>query len=365
VSTPEQPDVFSKGDIKTFGKVLHGSWERHCSGNEEETTLETSTTTEQNETPPQPPPPSPPQPPAATTPTTRTVSPSTASPKQLKDNSDLLDFFGSIIGSECSSKEDLFRLEVTSEGLRAKLVAFGKSLAADGLVKHYQDFYDTSVPVNYTIKDTSELEPCPCLWGKHRIPMSLPAITEVVTAIHKIAEQVPEVLHLPKCGGAKGHGKRLVAVVPSSDKHRLYPNAKLWMETIIENATTDETSTFDIIKALIRVLHAFDSLAFEQVVADVPQVGHAHLKLDAELQQAMVFATNLNLSQMRTIKSHLCCADLDTFQPESVMRKLQVTEFVKPMSLEFKDGGTRKRPSWCVPVDDLLVWHAMPRIGHA
>ena len=373
VSTPKCPDLYStKLDNALFGKSLQASWDR-WSGNEDEdeieeaiAALEPDSSTEQAVVLLQPTAsPTLPQP-AMTTPTTRTVSPTAGngSPQLTEEDSDLQEFFRSIISSECLSKADLFVPEVTVRGnLRAKLAAFGKSLAADSLVKHCQDFYKPAASVTHSVKDIEILEPCPCLKGKYGMPMSAPAMTEVATAMFNLAADVPEALQLQKHGGSKGVGKRLVAITPSSDKRRLCHNAKLWIEDIIDVATTDETPRYDIVKALISALRTFDTLAFEQVVADVPQIGYSKLKLNPELQQVMVHAAGLNFSQMRTVKSYLCYVNLDIFQPECAMRNQQVTEFVRPTSIEFKDGGTRKRPAWHIPVDDLLIWHAEQKLA--
>jgi len=61
---------------------------------------------------------------------------------------------------------------------------------------------------------------------------------------------------------------------------------------------------------------------------------------------------------MRVVKSYLCYANLDIFQPESIMSKLQVEDYVKPIPIEFKDGGNRKRAAWTTPVDEALEWQA-------
>jgi len=108
------------------------------------------------------------------------------------------------------------------------------------------------------------------------------------------------------------------------------------------------------------VLRTFDTLAFEDVVvayADT-ESSRSKCKLDPELQQAMIFAANLSQSQVRTLKTHFCYSNMDTLQPETATRRLQISEFVKPMSIEFKDGGTRKRPAWHMPVDALSLTNA-------
>lgn len=145
------------------------------------------------------------------------------------------------------------------------------------------------------------------------------------------------------------------------DKSRLCYNAKLWMETIINNAAVDESSLLrhDIAKALIRVLHACDPLAFHHVAVTVPQCSFSKIKLDPESQEAMRFEANLNLSQLRAIKKCLCYLNLDVPQPESAMQALQVEDYVKPIPIECKEGrGKRRRMSWTAPVDNLLLFDA-------
>jgi len=87
----------------------------------------------------------------------------------------------------------------------------------------------------------------------------------------------------------------------------------------------------------------------------VPQSGHSLVKLDPEFQQAMAFDANVNKTQMRTIKSYLCAANVDILQPETVVTALEATDFVKPMPIEFREGrGKRRRVAWHIPVDTLL-----------
>jgi len=344
-STPDAPNQHvGNFDKKLFGKMLQASWDRHTSAAvPEEDELDTEQTLA--------PAPSPPQTTATATttpsPAARTVSPSVESPPQIKGDSDLLQFFVDVTSPECIKKMDLFRTGIDSKTLRDKTMTFGQNVAADSLVKHYESFYDP--PLQHTGNDIAQLDPDPCLHGKCKMPMSAPAITEVATAVHNLAERVPEVLHLTKCSGSKGHGKRLVAIQPSTDKNRLYQNGKQWLEDVINNAATTEESsltTCDVIKTLIRILHSLDRMAFNHVAADVPQATHNKIKLDPQLQQAMTYKANLNLTQLRTIKSCLCCCNLDMLQPESVMRTLQVQEFVRPIPIEFREGrGKRRRVS--------------------
>jgi len=265
------------------------------------------------------------------------------------------------------SKDDLFRPGVNAAALKDRLKSFGKTLDAECLVKHYDFFYDSSVPETYAVEDITKLEHCPCL-RKYNIPMSVPAITEVATAIYNLSEFVPEVLHLPKQSGSKGCSKRLVAVVPSTDKKRLYYNTKQWMEKIISasvvESADDETSSLDthtIIKTFVRVLHTIDAIAVEDAADDLSTTGSPRwkLKLDPQLQQSMFYEASLTLLQVRVIKKYLCYSNLDVLQPESVMKELQVKDFVKPIPIEFREGkGNRRRVAWTVPIIDLLSYNA-------
>jgi len=221
-STPKEPNqCVGNFDKALYGKVLQESWDRWVDKREEdEMDHEEQASLQPTQSPQQPTPittatPSPPQP------TATTMSPSTAVSPLLQNDIDLLDLFRGIIQPECLAKENLFRTEVNSKCLRASLMEFGRNLATDGLVQHLESFYDP--PKQCTGKDITKLDADPCLYGKYRIPMSLPAITEVTTAMYNLADTVPEVLHLTKHSGSKGVGKTLVAVQPSSDKTRLLP----------------------------------------------------------------------------------------------------------------------------------------------
>jgi len=350
-STPKAPNKYvGNFDKSLFGKVLQASWERWINKTDDEDEL----VTEQNP-PAQPTPrPSPPQPAtmtATTTPTARVVTPSASSPQfNNEDDSDLLEFFRSIINPEYLTRNDLF--SVTGLGLRAKLAAFGKRLEGAKHVDRLR-FYSDAVPKEYVVDDITKLDPDPCLCGKYNIPMSVPAMSEVAQALYKLSIRVPEVLQFQKYSGSKGHGKRLIAIVPSTDKKRLYHNAKVWMDSIIDNAATDESTSYDVVKALIRVLHTADPLAFNHVAANVPQLNHSLVKLEPKFQQAMMFKSGVNKSQLRTIKSYLCAANVDVLQPESVIRSLEANDFVRPIAVDFKEGSRRK-VAWYIPVDNLL-----------
>jgi len=357
-STPKQPDNYSRGDSKLFGKVLHAAWDRYFNKKgelEKETTMLEEVVMEQEQNIEQPTPQqrSSPEQTTTTTPSTRAVSPSASSPQLKEDDQDLLVFFRTIISADYLSKDDLFL--TTGLGLRTKLVAFAKQMEANKHEERFNLFYDA--PEEYTNKDISEMEPCPCLNGKYNIPMSVPAITEVATAMFNLAESVPEVLQLPKFSGSKGRGKTLVPVVPTSDPRRLYHNAKQWLQCILSESITT-VGTYDAVKVLTRVLHSIDPIAVEDasaVLLDSADI-RSRYKLDPELQQAMMFKANLGVTQMRVVKQFLCYSNLDILQPETVMRELQVEEFVRPIAIEFREGkGNRKRCAWHVPVDDLLV----------
>ena len=361
VASEKNPDVDSKtGDPLCFQDVLQRCWDKH---NREATTAQDETTSVTNPEQQSPSHSSPPQQTGTMTPTARTVAPTADSPQLTSDEDvDSLEFFRSTLSPEHLTKVDLFRPEVINRhgALRNKIVAFGKSLAADSLVKHCEEFCQPTEPVKHTAKDVADVEKCPFLTEKHNIPWSVPATTEVATATFNLASDVPEVLQLQKRGGSKGAGKRLVAMTPSSDKKRLCCDARQWMEDIVDVAmTTDETSTFDIIKVLLWVLNNMDPLAFTHVAAEIPGSTFEKHKLDPELQQAMKCKANLNVSQLRIIKQFLCCSNLDMLQPESVMRRLEVDDFVRPNPIEHREGkGKRRKVSWHMPLEPLLTFAA-------
>ena len=362
VSSKDAPDNYStKLNADLFGKALLASWSRYASAvvEEEKEMLEI----EEDKQPPAPPvQPTPSPPKLATQPTPSPpliTATAVVTPEQLKDDDDLLSFFRSIVNPSYLEKADLFRPEVTGKDLRDKIKLFAKSISTESLVKHYESFYG-SAPVQYKVKDISVLEPCPLLHKKYGIPMNVPAMREVAAALLNLAEDVPEVLQLQKHGGSKGYGKRLVAIVPSMDASRLYYNAKRWMEEIVNFATADEAdmSSYDTVQVLVRVLCSLDADAFNAVASAMPQLDHAKVKLNAELQQAMMFDVHVNFSQMRTIKKYLCHANIDMLQPESVMRGLLVEDFIKPIPIEFREGkGKRRRVCWSIPIDELLVFN--------
>jgi len=122
--------------------------------------------------------------------------------------------------------------------------------------------------------------------------------------------------------------------------------------------------TYDAVKVLVRVLHSLDPIAAEDGASVLTSAhGRSKHKPDPELQQAMMCAADINWTQFRTLKTYLCYSNLDILQPETAMRQLQVDEFVRPIPIEFREGkGNRKRVSWYVPPDDLLVWNTKQKL---
>ena len=89
--TPQAPNEHvGNFDKVLFGKTLQASWEQYASAvtNKEELETEQEPIPAQPTQPAVPPTPSPSQPQPNTTPATRAVSPSAASPKQLKEDND-------------------------------------------------------------------------------------------------------------------------------------------------------------------------------------------------------------------------------------------------------------------------------------
>mgnify|MGYP000204837613 CR=1 FL=1 len=361
ISTDSNPELSCDKD--STQEEFQAAWDEYshlkglCEIAAQQQQQSTSTTATEQPTP------RPEQPGVASTPRATAVSPTADSPQLTTDDSDLQELFRSIVNPQCLSKADLFR--VNAIGIRTKLVAFSKKTEAKNHDEQCQRFYSDKVPAAYSVKDITTLEKDPCLSEKYGIPMSVPAMSEVAQALLNLSMDVPEILQLSKYSGSKGAGKRLVAMLPSSDIKRLYQNAKQWMPDILSAAAIDNNAaedeyllTYDIVKTLIKVLLTIDPIAFEDVAAAMSNEAsiRSKYKLDAELQQAMMFASGVNQQQMRTIKTHLCYANLDMLQPETEIRKLQVNDFVKPTSIPFKDGGTRTKVAWTVPVNTVLQY---------
>jgi len=368
ISSPSNPEQDSMNKA-TFATVIQAAWDQYHPITEvkrEQEEDETVRNTDQSTT--RPPVQSTPRPRQQMTPAnateTRAISPAVDSPGVIKNDVNLLEFFSRIISAEYIRKPDLFRPELSTVGLQKQLKEFGLKLAANDHEKTYSSFHEA--PVIYSKKDIRTLPPNPCLTNRFKIPMQVPAMAEVAQAIINLSEEVPEILQLPKYGGSKGSGKRIIAIVPSPNKDRLYHNSRKWLLDVIQNAAIDDESsdldTYDIVYTLVRVLHTLDPMAVEDIASDIynnnnEESGPSQYKLDPRLQQAMMFKAGLNLSQMRTIKSYCCYSNLDIFQPETEMKKLRVTDYVRPTSIPFKDGGTRSKVAWTVPASDLLLWN--------
>ena len=221
------------------------------------------------------------------------------------------------MSEQCLAKDNLFLPAMTIIALKTKIKSFRMRLAAASNVNHCENHCQTPVPVACSNNDITKSEPCPLSNRKRLIPMCMPAMSEVAQALHNLSMEVPATLHLPKHSGSKGCGKRLIAIVPSTDRKRLHHNAKQWMDSTINNATTDESTSHDVVKALIHVPHAADPLALNHVAAIALQVGHKLVKLESEFQQAMLFKANVTKSQVRTLKSCLCTANTASENPIS------------------------------------------------
>jgi len=244
VSSPSKPERDSTNKA-SFGAVIQAAWDQyHPVDVKQEDALETRTSMEQST----------PRPRQGVTPTpiaTKTINPTADSPSVIKDDSDLLEFFTSILSTEYIRKTDLFVPDLSTIGLQKKLKAFGMKLAANDHEKTYASFHDA--PQVYLKKDITTLDPDPCLNQRFGIPMSVPTMSEVAQAIVNLAEDLPEILQLQKHGGSKGAGKRIITMVPSSNKNRLYYNAKKWMSDVVDNATIDasDVDTYDTVHTLV------------------------------------------------------------------------------------------------------------------
>ena len=296
------------------------------------------------------------------------VTPPTTIASPVLQEDDLLGLFRSLINPKYLTADDLFIDSSSPADVRIKLQAFGKKIAGSTNSHHYQRcrrLFKDEADVEFEREKIQDIDQndYPFFTNRCHIPLTLSAMRDLTQSLVNLAERVPEVLYLNKYAGSKGEGGRLVAIIPSADKKRLYYNAGMWMESVVAAAVYDDgkskLDTYDVVNVLLRVLRTIDETAFEDLaVATLSEHSESYrsrLKIDPELQLAMITKAGIKAHQMRTIKSYLCYSGLDIFHPEYVVNKLRVSEFEQPTSILFKDGGHRKRVAWYIPVDSLLT----------
>jgi hypothetical protein len=217
----------------------------------------------------------------------------------------LKSLFHGIIDSDILERDDLFvdKSIDAAKALRTRIQELGCQYQKSDIRQHYRRFYDST-----DADDTrcASLEASSCmlvLTQRFNMPVVLPALRDIIQAILKIAETVPEVLELPKQGGNKGTGQQLIVITPSVTEERLCRNAKQWMPKLLDTAVDpcSELSNYHAISSLIKVLSKLDSQAFVDVCRSSTHGEIQRSKIDKMLQKALMCDAHLSQSQFNFI----------------------------------------------------------------
>jgi hypothetical protein len=303
----------------------------------------------------------------------RPVTPPNVSTDCFEDKSDkysvkrvLEELFMDIINPELLAKGDFFSTEYSRSSeafltLKKRVQKLGCVFHKNEVRQHYDRFYVSNTTLDSTRKsalDSSSLQESQhlVLTQRFNIPLSLPALHDIVRGILNVAITVPDVLELPKMGGNKASGGRLLAVTASTTENRLYANAKQWMPKLLQAAVEDDAamSKYHVVSTLIRVLASIDEQAFVDV-SQSSKAKEALAKIDPSIQKALMYDAHLSQHQFKLIRKYSIVAiGYNMWQPEKRIKALDVDIFA-PTHVPFKDGH-RKRMAHYRPVDEIFKW---------
>jgi hypothetical protein len=173
-----------------------------------------------------------------------------------------------------------------------------------------------------------------------------------------VATSHPKVLELPKYGGSKGTGKKLLAITSSTTEKSLYLNAYRWMPALINMAIEDdsELSKYHVVFNLIKVLSAIDIQAFSDVCQS-SRAGDkvAKKRMDPMIQKAMMYDAHLSQSQFKIVRKYtIFSLGYNPWQPLKAVTEMDVDVFDVTV-VPFTDSN-RKRMAHYRPVDALYKW---------
>ena len=291
---------------------------------------------------------------AINSPIPRTVTP-TGPPNALYSirNVDLKEIFNGIINPEFLKRDDLFvgDGETACRIFRDRIQQHGCNLQAKKTKDHYNRFYP-SQPTQLSALDKKKHL---LLTERYKIPMVLPALHDLQQAIAVVADVVPAVLDLPKHGGSKGLGKRMISITPATSEKSLYANAKKWMPRIIEAAIADdcELARYHVVSTLLKVLLTIERQSFIDVSRS--KVNMMQQKFEALTQKALTYEGSFSNSQIKILRKYIISLlGHNIFQPLDEIKKLDVDAF-QPTPVKFKDKH-RNRVCHYTPVDKVMKW---------
>jgi hypothetical protein len=155
-------------------------------------------------------------------------------------------FVDIIINPTVLQQNDLFLVDSSTDALvilTKRIKEIGCRLHQDEVKQHYNRFYKHD---DDTCRSIESLETSQhlVLTQRFNIPLSLPALKDILRSIVSISSTIPEVLELDNHGGSKkvATSQRLIAVVPSRNEERLYQNARRWIPKIIATSMEEDTS---------------------------------------------------------------------------------------------------------------------------
>jgi hypothetical protein len=224
----------------------------------------------------------------------------------------LAELLTGIINPSVLQQDDLFSIAASTDtliSLKSRIQSISCRFHKENFRMHYKRFYEPNTSNDDSIEDIDTLiSSCVneseylVLTEQFNVPLSIPALQDIVKSIVNLSASIPEVLELRKHGGSKGTSKRLVAITPETSEKSLYLNAYRWMPQVLDAAidsSTAEMASYHTVSTLIRVLSNIDEEAFTDVCDHRKDV--IKPKLDALMQKALLYDAHLSQVQFKLI----------------------------------------------------------------
>jgi hypothetical protein len=261
----------------------------------------------------------------------------------------LRDFLSKFINEQYVDKEDFF-VSTPEEATMAI-----KAFAADKVNKHHEIFdngHGSDNDLATKVLDPSMYLPC---FDKYALPFRKSVVNDLIHCFVKLADEVPDVLHLMKQSGSKGLGRRLVAVIPCIDNSpaNFNQNAKQWMPSLLAALGVDEDNKYFPCFHLINLLRCESTEAFEDVCRTNSTMA-ADFKMDPLRQIAMFSECNLSYTQGRVMRKYFIADKCNPLLSEWAIRRSEVSPDIMPACSTFQEHKM-KRNAWFIPVDKQVI----------
>ena len=283
-------------------------------------------------------------------PAVRPVTPTTNA-LDLPVKADVKAVLATVLNPELLKRQDLFvgDGDEACDKLRDAMHKFGIKKQKELNEKHYR----TLAPDD-KLMDQVDNSLYTKFLDRFCCPFNKRAIQGFLTIATKMQEENKEtrMLMLPRVGG-KGHGKRLVAVVPSTTRKTLNDNCRTWLPKLYEALTVDNAlNLYGICYQLIMLHKLHCAKAFDDACRAKGPVAKA-FKMDPHRQIAMCRKANLTYEHLRVMRPFLQADRCNPLRSETEIRKLVVSPTVKPIFSTVEEEKTR-RNAWYLHVDEVV-----------